>query len=358
MIGFRAASNQPTGKQAGLALIELMIALVLGIVIIGAVAGIMLSNTQSFRTTRGMAQIQDSVRVGYELLARDIRQAGNVPCGTDIQIVNILNPVQGNNAPPWQYDWGDGVLGLDEDDALAGVDNRIEGTQALIVMSGEADGTYVEDYDTGNNSANFSVGTPSGGDHSLRNGDILLVCNEDQGTIFQMSNGQGNNANKIVVNTGNSQSPGNCTKGLGPIIPGNNQNQPCNTNGNPGPYDKNSVVARLSSVAWYIGDNERDAEGGRSLYMARLANEAGDAALNEIEIASGVVDMQLRYRLIDTAEFIDAGSVNNRWVDVNAVEVTLQLASQDQNISTDSSADSGRLARSFTSIIAIRNRSL
>jgi len=46
-------------RQQGLALIELMIALVLGLVIIGAVTGIMLSNIQGFRTTRGLSQIQD-----------------------------------------------------------------------------------------------------------------------------------------------------------------------------------------------------------------------------------------------------------------------------------------------------------
>ncbi|SDS29864.1 type IV pilus assembly protein PilW [Halopseudomonas sabulinigri] len=350
--------NTPTSfKSRGLALVELMIALVLGLVIIGAVTGIMLSNTQSFRTNRGLSQLQDGARVGYELLARDIRQAGNMPCGNDIPVVNILNPAQTNNVP-WYYDWDNAFIGYDGDSALANVDNQIADTESLVMLSGDAGGVYVEDYDTSNNSANFTVGTASGNAHGLLNGEVLMVCNESQGTIFQMSNGQGNNADKLVVNTGNSQSPGNCTKGLGEIIPGNNANQPCNTNGNQGPYGHNSVIAKLTATAWYIGDNGRAGEGGRSLYMARLSNNAGAGDVQQIEIAAGVTSMALRYRLADTSDFIDASTVGNRWADVNAVEVTLTLLTQDQNISTDTTVDEGRLGRALTSVVAIRNRSL
>lgn len=342
-------------RQRGLSIIELMVAMLLGLVIMGAVAGVMLSNTQGFRTTRAVSQIQDSVRVGYELLARDIRQAANMPCGNDVPVVNILNDAQKADTP-WQYDWDTGILGLDTDDALDGVNNRVAGTEALILMSGDAGDVYIEEYADDNNSANFTVGF-TGESHGLRDGDILLVCNEKLATIFQMSSGQGNNANKIIVNTGNDE-PGNCTKGLGEIIPGNNENQPCNTNGIRGPYGPNTIVAKLSSVAWYIGDNGRAAEGGRSLYMARLGTASnGDAQLHQVEVASGVTDMAFRYRLKDTSNFIASGSVAN-WADVNAVEISLKLDSQDQNASVDRSENSGRLSRELTSIVAIRNRSL
>lgn len=342
-------------RQRGLSIIELMVAMVLGLVIMGAVAGVMLSNSQSFRTTKAVTQLQDSVRVGYELLARDIRQAANMPCGTDIKVVNILNGAQGANTP-WQYNWDNGILGLGANESLTGVSNRVAGTEALILMSGDAGDVYMQEYAHDNNSANFTVGF-SGDGHGLRDGDILMVCNEKLATIFQMNNGQRNNAGKIVVNTGNDV-PGNCTKGLGEIIPGNNENQPCNTNGIRGPYDRNTVVAKLSSVAWYIGDNGRAAEGGRSLYMTRLGTaNNGDAELNEVEVASGVVNMELRYRTRDTSSFVAASAITN-WAEVNAVEVSLRLESQDQNASVDRAENSGRLSRELTSIVAIRNRSL
>ena len=344
-----------SARQRGLSIIELMVAMVLGLLIMGAVAGVMLSNNQGFRTTQALTQLQDSVRVGFELLARDIRQAANLPCGTDVPVVNILNSAQGGNTP-WQYDWDTGIKGLTANDSLAGVSNRVAGTEALILMSGEAGDVYIDQYSHNNNAANFTVGF-TGQSHGLRDGDILMVCNEKLATIFQMNNGQGNNAGKIIVNTGGNAVPGNCTKGLGEIKPGNG-NQLCDTNGERGPYDRNTVVAKLSSVAWYIGSNNRAAEGGRSLYMVRLGAAAdGKAELNAVEIASGVTDMQLRYRLKDTSNFVAAGSVTN-WANVNAVEVALTLNSQDRNVSADAAANDGRLSRAFTSIVAIRNRSL
>jgi type IV pilus assembly protein PilW len=339
-------------RSRGLALVELMISLVLGLVIIGAVTGVMLSNMQGFRTTRGLSQVQDAARVGFELLARDIRQAGNVPCGNDITIVNILNPANDVGTTPWQYDWDNAVKGFDGDAALSGVTNQIAGTESLIMLSGQASDAYMEEYSSTANSANFLAGSSNPNGHSLNEGDILLVCNEKLGTIFQMTNA-GGGSGKIVSNIGNRFQPGNCSKGFGEFFGA------CTTNGVRADYAPNTVIAQLSSTAWYLGDNGRPDEGGRSLYMVRLVNNAGNADLNRIEIVSGVTDLTFRYRLVDTADFEDSDTITaaNRWADVNAIEISMSLFSQDQNIFT-SNADDGRLGRSFTSVVAIRGRSL
>jgi type IV pilus assembly protein PilW len=123
-------------------------------------------------------------------------------------------------------------------------------------------------------------------------------------------------------------------------------------------YTPNTVIAQLSSTAWYLGDNGRPEEGGRSLYMVRVVNNSGNATLNRIEIASGVTNLTFLYRLVDTADFVDSSAIAaNQWADVNAIQVSMTLFSQDQDIST-SAADDGRLERSFTSVVAIRSRSL
>lgn len=339
-------------RSRGLALVELMIALVLGLVIIGAVTGIMLSNIQGFHTTRGLSQVQDAARVGFELLARDIRQAGNVPCGNDITIVNILNPAQGGTVP-WQYNWDNAIQGFDGNTALTGVGNQITGTESLVMLSGQASNTYMTDYSSTSNSANFIAG-PAG--NNLRDGDILLACNENLGTIFQMKTNA--TTGRIESNTGTALQPGNCSVNFGESFAA------CPSggavNGVQAPYAPNTVIAQLSSIAWYVGDNGRPGEGGRSLYMVRLSNNGGNAGLNSIEIASGVTDLNFRFRLVDTADFEDADTITTagRWADVNAVEVSISLLSQDQNISTSSAVDDGRLGRSFTSVVAIRSRSL
>jgi len=335
-------------KSRGIALVELIVSLALGLVIIAAVGGIMISNMQSFRTTRALSTVQESTRMGFELLARDVRQAGGAACGNDVPIVNILNPVA-EGEDDWRYIWGDAIQGYAGNQSIPLVTNRVTGTDGFTIVSTVASGVYVKQYNEDNNSANFVVGYPPNmSGHGLESGDILMICNERQGTIFQMTSGS--DSGRIVVNTGKKQSPGNCTKGLGPIIPGNNVNQPCNVNGNRGPFGANAVIAKISSRAWYVGNNGRPGEGGRSLYMAEMT---ANGVMSPVEIAVGVHDMQLRYRQSNNASFVPAASVSN-WGAVNAVEVTLILRSQDQTVSVDA----GQLSRTFGSVITLRNRVL
>ncbi|WP_409524652.1 prepilin-type N-terminal cleavage/methylation domain-containing protein [Nitrincola sp. MINF-07-Sa-05] len=343
----------------GLTLIELMISLTLGLVIIGGVTGIIVSSGQSNRANQGLGQIQDGVRLAFELLARDIRQTGGHPCGNDIEVVNILNSAQDSNTP-WAVDWSTPVRGYRPSDTIAGASNRVPDTDAISLLIGTSSGVYVSSYTDTNQGANFRVAWPSTmTGHGFQPGDILFACNQLQGTIFQMTGPSGQNpaADLIVVNTGNSTTPGNCTKGLGPIIPGNNPNQPCNTNGNHGPYSQNTIIASISSHAWYIGDNDRPAEGGRSLYRIRMSNDSGSAAMVAEEIISGVTDMQFRYRADGSDQFA-AAAPGTPWNTINAVEVTLTLSSLTPNISTASAVNNGRLERSFTQIVSLRNRSL
>ena len=311
----------------GLALIELMIAMVLGLVLIGAATGVMLSNTQSFRTTKSLSQIQDSARLGFELMARDIRQAGSVPCGNDITVQNIITAAQTN--APWYLNWDSGsngqLIGYAGNTSLAGLTDRIDGTEALTVLYADNVGTSVE-------SINNYAYTFNNANSHFRSGDIAFICNATQGTLFQTDISDGG------VMTAS---------------------QSVNTHTQPGIYEKNSVIGKLRSRTWYIGNNNRAAEGGRSLYLAELTvSSTGVPEVQSIEIASGITDLKLGYRMNDTADFRTATQIGSQWALVNAVQVSLEMLGQDQNVSTDSATDSGRLSRSFSSIVALRNRIL
>ena len=65
--------------QRGFTLIELMISMLLGLLIVGAALMIFLSNQQVQRATQGVGSIQESLQIGFEILARDIRAAGVNP---------------------------------------------------------------------------------------------------------------------------------------------------------------------------------------------------------------------------------------------------------------------------------------
>jgi type IV pilus assembly protein PilW len=253
----------------------------------------------------------------------------------------VANVVVSTGATPWWQAWF-GIQGFDgaQPDGAVGFgtavpSNRVNGTDSMQVQGIEGTGLSVVDHDP--NSANFKINVAT---TTIAADDILMVCDFDHAAIFKVTNYNSSNVT-VVHNKSESESPRNCSKGLGyPTV--------CETTGNTYRFGPNSEIARMSAVDWYIGDNGRPQEGGRSLYRLRLN-------ANPEEIVAGVSDMQVRYREAGRSDFRDATSVGT-WASVNAVMITLTLQSADQRITTDTSVNSGRLQRQFTNIVTLRNR--
>lgn len=323
--------------ERGVSLIELMIAMVLGLIVIGGVISLFVSNSQTYRATEALSHVQESARTAFELLARDIRQAAGTACGASDRIANTLE-----DKGLWWQDWV-GIMGYDAPTAAAAVDfgsaigQRINGTDALLLQGMNNTGLYIASHNV--TSANFKINAAT---TTLSTNDILMICDFTQASIFQATSYNSQNVT-VVHNTGTG-TIGNCSKGLGfPTI--------CTTLGNPYQYSQNSQIARLSAVTWYIGNNGRAADGGRGLYRQRLGS---GASVTTEEIVSGVTDMQLSYRQGTSTDFITADAVGN-WDQVNAVQVTLTIDSTAQNIATTANNE-GRLQRTLTTVVALRNR--
>jgi type IV pilus assembly protein PilW len=299
----------------GFGLVELMIAMVLGLVLIGAATSVMLSNIQSFRANKSLVQMQDSARLGFELMARDIRQAGSIPCGNDINLTTIVSDT------PWYLDWTAGskgqLIGYPGNSNISGLTGRVDGTEALSILYVDNIGSSVE-----STAAATHTYTLNKVNNGFKSGDIVIVCDAKNGALFKANIATSSGTDKKMTVT--------AAQG--------------NTSSKPGLFEKHSVMGKLKSRAWYIGTNS---QGGPSLYLAEL----NGSALNSIEIAAGVSKLEFNYRLNDTAGFKTASEVNNRWQQVNAVKITLELLNTQ-------SAESGQLKRSFSSIVALRNRIL
>ena len=84
----KSTASIPGAK--GFSLVELMIAMALGLFLTGVAVNIVITNRQAFRTTENLSRMQENARSAFELMARDIRSAGGNPCGTPM-IVNVLN---------------------------------------------------------------------------------------------------------------------------------------------------------------------------------------------------------------------------------------------------------------------------
>jgi type IV pilus assembly protein PilW len=74
--------------QRGLTLIEVMISVVLGLVVIGAVSYVYLSSKGAYRGNESLALAQEAGRVALDSIARDIRRAGALGCSSQLSITN------------------------------------------------------------------------------------------------------------------------------------------------------------------------------------------------------------------------------------------------------------------------------
>lgn len=346
MTRMRPSQRRPSMRRAfrarvrGLSLIELMISMLLGLLVVASASAIFLSNRQTYRATEGLGRVQESGRMAFELMARDLREAGGVPCGNadrtqPLKLVSVLNP-----SANWWASWNNGVVGYDAAIPGGNPANRVPGTDAVDLMSSDTS-SAVTVVDHNPTAAEFHLNTIH---HNLDDGDIAIVCDWRQASLFQVTNSQPDINTNVVHNTSGGISPGNCSKGLGYANP-----PVCTPNGTPYQYGANSQIVRLSASRWYIGTN---AAGGRSLYRSTLINTGGGVATRNQEVADGVNNMQLQYLLAGAANYVDATAVPaNGWRNVTAVRVNLDMLSADR-----AGANGAQLARRIAHSVTLRNR--
>ncbi|MEG3182471.1 PilW family protein [Novilysobacter erysipheiresistens] len=347
----------------GLSLIELMIALLLGLVVTAAAGGMLLANKRVYASTATLNRIQENTRVSFELMSRDLREAGGNPCGGAIPIISQLE--SGDNS--WWTQYADGLHGYDGDapgtTTGSGTAQRVAGTDAIDLHMANNGDIRVTDHQ--NPSAVLNVTTTAG----LSDGDILMVCNNSFAMVFQASNISGTGM-KIGHNggsgTGNCsqefQYERNCTSGASGdkgycfLVP---EDKSVNPN-----CEKHSrspaTVVQVQSFRWYIGNNAR---GGTSLYRASLINETGalvPTIADTVEIAEGVSGMNLLYRANGAANFVTATAITaaNSWGAVNAVQVGLTVEGAEGALKGGylDGTDGNALSRQLTHVVALRNK--
>ncbi len=333
----------------GFTMIELMIAMLLGLIVIAGVSSVFLANLRSYHTNTALSNVQSNARIAFELMARDIRQAGLTGCNSqNPRIANVLNGGPHANNNKWWALWTNAVHGYDENmDDPAVASGTAQGervrssdlldSDSLELLGARDTGLTVAEQQT--NAANFKVNKTS---NEIKDGDIIIVCDPDHAVILQVNKGPDKNLT-VEYNTGKG-TPGNCSKGLG-------YPTDCSTtNGNQYSYNKNARIFGLGAYDWYIGNSP--VQGVRSLYRMSFdpTSATGTTPTEMVRYVSG---MQITYHERTKSTFEDAASVGN-WGNVNAVRVKLTLQSAKDNVTTDGFGN--KLKRDFTFTTTIRNR--
>ncbi|MDQ2696628.1 MAG: prepilin-type N-terminal cleavage/methylation domain-containing protein, partial [Pseudomonadota bacterium] len=70
-------------RQRGLSLVELMLAMAVGLVLTAGVVGVFASSRATYQIQDDLSRLQESARFVFELLSRDLREAGFVGCNYD-----------------------------------------------------------------------------------------------------------------------------------------------------------------------------------------------------------------------------------------------------------------------------------
>ena len=329
-------------KHMGFTIVELMIGMTVGLFLLAGVIGIFISTQQAGRTTDSLSRIQENARMAFELMARDVREAGGNPCKNNNPVANVLN----NAATTTWSNWVEGLMGYTTDGAFntafpsigtgTGITQHVAGTHALTVMGATGTGITVASHTP--NSAQFKVNTT---DHGFSSGDILMVCDFNQTSIFQVTNANASNVT-IVHNTG-AGTPGNCTKGLGLPLK-------CTANGTPYTYGANSQLIRFQSATWYIGDSGRNDNRGRPINsLFRTVNGGAPQ-----EMVEGIDNMRLSF-LIPPGPAYGTPTTAAQWASVSAVNIALTLSGTETGTRTDN-VDGSRLQRTLNQTVSLRNR--
>jgi len=333
-------------RQQGLSLIELMVAMVLGLILVGGVIQIYISNNQTYRVTEAAARLQERGRAALRLLSRHVRMAGYTGCSGPL--ASFTNTLNGAAVPGFLYNFDTAVQGFEENAPGswlpmldASITSVLKGdvltTRGAYGTPTAVTGQPINAADC-NSSASYMADLKVSDTTGLSNGDIVLANNCTSASIFQITN---INASKIEHNNG-AGTPGNSTQDIAACYAGNGQ------------------VSKLSTITFFIRNNPN---GVPSLYRQEFAKPAE-------EYVEGVEDMQITYGIGDGVsnlvnQFVTADNVTD-WNDVISVRINLLLRSVENNITTTPqtytfngvpvTAPDRALRRVYSTTIAIRNR--
>lgn len=351
-------NNSVSKHQLGMTLIEIMIALLIGLFLLTGLYQIFISSKQSYRLSDGQSRLQENARYALELLSHDIRLAGYLGCSS----VSTTNPIVIGNDPliaPYTQ------AGVAEASFVTGGNGGATGsftapspalttspltpvvknTDAITVQFGESCGGFTTADLSTVNPTTASIQTPNTcgtitngtGITATTLGTPLVISDCDSAHIFRASSTGGTTQNKDTT--------ASAIAVLGKT------------------YPIGSEILLYRSYTYFIRENPA---GQPSLYRLDNNNAATVAA---VELVEGVEDMQITYGVDSDADgvpnqYLDIpATLPGDWNKVTSVRVSLRLRTIEDNLAATTrsynydnvATTDRRLTRTFTTTIGLRN---
>ena len=360
-------------SNRGFSLIEMMIAITIGMFILAAMVLAYTSGKQTYRVQENLSRVQENGRFALETIARDIRMADYSGCYS--KSININNTLK--NPTSYAYNFNVGIEGNEATSATAWtpiLDTSISGispspkggTDVITVRTAQGTGAYVTQQPNG---SSILVDPNSG----LNQFDIVLVTNCSGTDAFQITSANPNTSGTLDHNTGVG-TPGNSTTTLSTCYGPTNQ-------GGGSACSGPSEVLKVATMTYFIGTSSCVGTGSCPAGTSSLWRQTGlyNATSNPpAELAEGVDDLQILYGEdtdgdLTANKYVTANNVGNM-KNVMSVRINLLLRTLDNNIasavqtyvyptapdanSASITASDKRLRRILTTVVTLRNHTL
>jgi type IV pilus assembly protein PilW len=265
--------------QVGLTLVELMIAMVISLVLLGGIHRIFVGSTTTYAVTDQLSRTQENGRFAMHVLRSDLLGAGFLGCLQDVSVyTNVLN-----NPSYFNFNFGQSIYGLEATGANTWADaggavvptsavagdmglvSPVSGSDILVIRGVDPNTTIEVTQKMPIQSADIKLTAGLAPLLDTSGGDILLITDCEGASVFQTTSYTDSNGN-TVHNTG-VETPGNATKDLGHA------------------FAEGSQVFFPQTRTYYIRNN---AAGEPALY-----EKIGSAAADEL--IEGIENMQILY---------------------------------------------------------------
>jgi len=314
-------------RQCGLTLVEVMIALALGLILTLGAVQIFVSSKQGYRANEALARIQENGRYALHFIKQDIRSTAFFGCAQDAEVNNVVDGgATGIDFDGEPIEGGDGGAGVPDSITLrmANQNSGVNVVQPMPTVSANLFLTATDEF---------------------QEGDILIVTDCESAEIFMITNNNTNNDN-LAHNSGvNVNGISNTTQNFSKQ------------------YTTDAIAFTASETTYGINNNG----------LQRIVNGSAERLVDDI------VDLQLTYG-VDTdnnevpnaylsATQIDANAAY-AWSEVHSVRIQLLARSREDNIvdapqaqvwdfdgdGTLDTAPDRRMYQQFAATVGLRNR--
>ena len=327
-------------NQTGISLVEVLVALVISLFLLGGIVQVYVGNKTTFRFTNALAEVQENGRFALDYMSQDLRLANEWGCvpfdSSDTDNINDTLP---------------GSAGYDSDihdflgeEAIQGTNNDVNGSDTITIRGGKPGQANVESPFADAATRELTIGATS----SFSAGDIVLVTRCGTNDLLIEAEAD------ILRVTGTSAPSATQTK----LDFAADKSQR---------FENDASIIELQTVTYSIGNSALNAN-----VPVLVRTEFGVAQ----ELVEGVQQMEILYGIDDDGDqfpnqYVAADLVVPDFENVVSIRVMLLMQSNDAFVTeapqpyifnsdfdrtVPTTPADRRLRQVFTTTIALRNR--